>query len=178
MTEKHCILCKKEIHPEAKKCPHCLSWQSKWLSDMQNPKTGFLYMLGIFVLTIAILATFDAYESFTENDKSNKTTSSESTYKVIEVLKTEANYYKCEEFNCIVITGELNNPSNKFWTSIYFHVEYFDSNNNLIDNYSEKESDLLIPKNSKTSFKLANRAYKNKEAYNSHKVTIRYASGY
>ena len=179
MTEKHCILCKKEIHPEAKKCPHCLSWQSQWLSDMQNPRTGFIYMLGIFILTISILAAFDAYESSQKSNKSNASTNSEESYKTIEILETEANYYQCDEtFNCIVITGHLKNPSNKFWTSVYFHIEYFDKNNNLIDNYSEKESDLLIPAKSKTSFKLANRAYKNKEAYSSHKVTIRYASGY
>jgi len=179
MSEKHCILCKKEIHLEAKKCPHCLSWQSKWLSDMQNPKTGLLYMLGVFILTISVLAAFDAYESSQENDKRNTTTNPETSYKIIEILETEANYYKCDEtFNCIVITGHLNNPSNKTWANVYFHIEYFDSNKNLIDNYSEKESELIIPKQSKTSFKLANRAYKNKEAYSSHKVTIRHASGY
>ena len=37
-TERRCLFCQEQIRSEAKRCPHCHTWQSKWLADQSSPR--------------------------------------------------------------------------------------------------------------------------------------------
>ncbi len=180
MENKICIYCKQEIISNAKRCPYCHSWQSKWFPDSGNPKTSLITTVTVMVVAVIWLTkSYQLVNSYLEN-KENKDHAevAKTTCDVLEIVDTNFKIYGCDDDKCLIIFGRIKNPSNMNWFYPYFHVEMFDDEGNLVDVFSEKDTGLIIPKKSETNFKLAYRARQKPDKYVNSKITIRYASGF
>lgn len=168
MEKTHCKYCLEEIQAEAKKCPHCQGWQTKF--DPQNPKVG-LYLSLVIIALIPILLAPLLFEIYSDDPKDDVDTS----LKSLEVISSSLKTFECEGTKCLAIVGIIENTSDQVWNNVFFHVDFYDSNDQLIDTFSDRDSDIVIPARSKTTFRVVRIATNERSAYSSHKVSIRWA---
>jgi len=175
MDKTICRYCKEEINKDAKKCPHCHGWQVKWGLDLQNPKALIIYLLFLlFIIMPAFIVVMTNLERYWRSSKT-ETNISETSYKVIEISTSSLDTYKCGNSKCIAISGVIENKSNSAWKDLYFHAELFNKHDQMIDNFSNHDYDIIVPANASTTFRITESAIKDLSEYSKHKVSIRWA---
>lgn len=76
------------------------------------------------------------------------------------------------EANLISCIGTLENLSNKSWNELVFEVQYFNSENQLIDTTSEYDYSITIPAHDTIAFRVTGHAIHEASDYQAHKVRI------
>jgi len=168
MDQKQCLYCKQEIHKDATRCPHCRSWQSKFLPDPQSPRGFILVMLGVFLVMGLIIGATEYYKA----SKTKTATASGQAYSSMTITKSEMVVHDCVCAKCFSIFGEIQNPTKTAWKRVSVYIEVFDSKGALIDTSSEQDSDLIIFANSKKAFRYTRPLMRKPEDYSSHKIFI------
>ena len=168
MSPKLCVDCKEEIKPDAKRCPHCGSWQSRWLSDMQSPKVTFGFLAFIF-LGFYLFLSYWIPSSVVERPKFSD------FQQELVIVDSEMRTYRQGEYIRIAVMGQLANRSPHAWERFRFHVELFNSEDELIDILEDSAFSLVLPPDSQTNFRIVGSASREPEEYVKHTVTIRAA---
>lgn len=162
---KECKTCGEEIKAKALKCPHCQTWQTKWKYDPTNPKHHL-----ILILLLLGLMSFMFYNSFGSvfNHKDFEKYKNQ-----VEVKNTNISFSTASCGSKVAVIGTILNKSNISWGDIYFETQFFDKDNKLIDTVSDHDYDLVILKNSESTFKVAGSAAREKSLYDHYKVIIK-----
>ena len=118
-----------------------------------------------FILAVAILiyptisvATTQTTETDFEDD--------------LAVTETKVNYSKVEGYGYISCIGKIQNKSNVKYDELVFEVQFFNSNNELIDTITEYNYDLVVPADDEIAFRVKGGADKDKSEYQNHQVKI------
>jgi hypothetical protein len=166
-----CIHCCEPIRPGAKRCPSCLSWQSRWAADSRHPGLeialvgGLVVAMAIMVIAWAYLTRADAAKAPTGNQAAS--------LKIV-----EANLEIVERGNrhYIVVVGAVSNQSDVALRDIYFFVQFLDARGNIIDASYARLHTMVVPAWSETPFKLPDQnPLRGLEEYASCSVEIRSA---
>jgi len=164
---KECPSCCEQINAKATKCPRCQAWQSKWRFDQSNLKHQFIFIAFILLVFGTLYSVF--IESIVSPGNFNDSKS------LITVADSSFNYSTKECGTRISVIGTISNDSDKIWKDIYFEVQFFNNNGELIDTISENEYDLVLLAKDTTTFKITGLADKEKSAYDHHKIIIKSA---
>lgn len=80
-----------------------------------------------------------------------------------------ANKNEAHLISCI---GTVENHSNKSWNELVFEVQYFNSEDQLIDTTSEYDYSIVIPAHDTIAFRVTGHAIHEASEYQTHKVRI------
>jgi hypothetical protein len=111
------------------------------------------------------------WEGFVKGQSTNNTQS----FEILEITDSALETYSCNEEKCIVIFGKIENSSNNTWDKVHFHVELYNSDNELIDVFSELNWDFVLSPNATSSFRISKKAVRDLNEYSSHTIEIRWA---
>jgi len=171
MSPKLCVDCKEEIKPDARRCPRCGSWQSKWVSDLQNPKVS----LGLLVFFLALVLGLYPFLNYWMPSSVLERPKFSDFQQELVIVDSEMRTYRQGEYIRIAIMGQLANRSPHAWERFRFHVELFNSEDELIDILEDSAFSLVLPPDSQTNFRIVGSASREPEEYVKHTVTIRAA---
>lgn len=127
---KQCYAYGEEVKSTAKRCPHCQTWLRKWGIDPSDPK--FVIWWIVIVITV-IVTTILATAIFKSEDKKFHDYRSRLT---ITESKLHYSYEEC--CSSVSVLGKIKNESDIPWEDIHFEVQFYDSENKLIDTFSER----------------------------------------
>lgn len=162
METKICKDCSEEIKGEAKKCPKCQAYQSRFDRFMRSPTGGSL--VGV-VIALGFFSWFT--NSFIFQD--------ESIYNPTELLEVSDTSFQFKEVDCgfkVTLIGTITNKSDGPLRNLVFDVEYLDSEGNTIDVINDEVYDLVIPANTSKKFKVSGTTGAEKELYAASKVVV------
>ena len=162
---KECKTCGEEIKAKALKCPHCQTWQTKWKYDQTNPKHHLVFILLLF--------GFMGYMFYSSFGSSFNHKEFEKYKSLVEIKNTNISFSTASCGSTVTVIGAIVNNSNISWKDIYFETQFFDKDNELIDTVSDHDYDLVVLKNSESTFKVAGAAAKEQSLYNHYKVIIK-----
>ncbi len=171
MSPKLCVDCKEEIKPDARRCPRCGSWQSKWVSDLQNPKVS----LGLLVFFLALVLGLYPFLNYWMPSSVLERPKFSDFQQELVIVDSEMRTYRQGEYIRIAIMGQLANRSPHAWERFRFHMELFNSEDELIDILEDSAFSLVLPPDSQTNFRIVGSASREPEEYVKHTVTIRAA---
>ena len=92
------------------------------------------------------------------------------------ILDSGMRTYRQGDFLRIAIMGQLDNRSPHPWNGFKFHVELFNSENELVDVFDDTVYSLVVLPGSQTNFRIDGSASRKAEDYVSHKISIRTAN--
>jgi hypothetical protein len=164
---KECPSCCEKINAKAIKCPRCQAWQSKWRFDQSNLKHQFIFV------TLLLGGMAAAYSGFVSSMFGAG--NFEESKELIKIKNSSINYFVNECGARISVIGTIHNDSETTWKDIYFEVQFYNNENELIDTISENEYDLVLLSKDTTTFKITGAADKKKSSYDSHEVIIKSA---
>ncbi len=121
---KTCKMCSMGIPANARKCPYCHHWQ-RWRS-LQHPAVVALLISSPVLAMFAVLAMFFNKE-FREWEPFAKYSDQ---VRIVE-SKMEFGEDKCDP--AVVVIGKVENLSPVDWKDVRFHVEFFNSKDELFD---------------------------------------------
>jgi hypothetical protein len=90
----------------------------------------------------------------------------------ITIQQSELKFGELESSPTVVVLGTVRNSGEVSWDEVYFTVQLFDGDNNLVDAAQEEERSFVIPANGSSSFKVSFPREFPKEHYVSHKVRV------
>ncbi len=168
----NCIHCCEPIRPGAKRCPSCLSWQSRWVADSRHPGLeialvgGLVVAMAIMIIAWAYLTRADAAKAPTGNQAAS-----------IEIVEADLEIVKSGDKRYIVVVGAVSNQSDVALRDLYFSVLLLDATGNTIDSFYTRLHAMVVPAGSEALFKLADQSpLRDLEEYASCSVEIRFAS--
>jgi hypothetical protein len=167
-----CIHCREPIRPGARRCPSCLSWQSRWGADARNPGLE-IALVGGLVVAMAILVVGWVYLTRADTAKPRAGNQAES----LEVLETDLKIAGRRGNRYIVVVGRVRNQSDVALRNVYFFVQFFDAGGNAIDSLDSRLSAMVVPAGSEAPFKLVDKSpLRDLEEYASCSVEVRFAA--
>ncbi len=158
---KECIMCFSKIDSRAKKCPQCLSVQSKSSNLESNP-------LVIGFLTLLIAGVFGSvfYDNFYPRIMED------AAIQELNIYVSELSTSKEGETLYIACLGTIDNKSNFKFKDVKFDVSFVSNTGNLIDTFPVQDKNLIIMPNNITNFRVRGIAQKKKELYNNCKIQV------
>lgn len=167
-----CIHCCEPIRPAARRCPSCLSWQSRWAADSRHPGLE-IALVGGLVVAMAIMIIAWAYLTRADSARARAGNQAAS----LEIVESELKIVGRDRQRHIVVVGAVSNRSNVALRDIYFYVQFLDASGNTIDAFHTRLHNMVVPAGSEAPFKLADRSpLRDLEEYASCSVEIRFAS--
>lgn len=161
MERKQCPTCKEDVAVDATRCPHCSSYQKQWVRIVRHPI--FLVTFFIGLMTISYLPMFSMFPEYAENPGA--------TVKILE-SSFSVSKSNCNGPDKISVLGKLENENPESIRGITFNVEFFESNGNTVEFITEQNHNLIVPGNSKSTFKVSGSITTDVAAYHSHEVTV------
>ena len=94
--------------------------------------------------------------------------------KSLTILNSKINHSAGKDEGCGYVSciGHLKNNSDVTWEELVFEIQFFNSQNELIDTFTEYTYGMVVPPNEEIAFRIKDGADKNPEEYHSHKVRI------
>jgi len=164
-SRKRCIHCGEDMAGEAKKCPHCRSWQSKWYPDQQSIRGQ---LIG-FVLVLPLLLVLFGFISF--YGRSSRTCIETPELKIV---SSEMFQNLVGDRKYVGVLGTMTNRTSQAVDNLSFHVDFFNAEGVLIDAFSQQEFGLVVGPDSASSFRIMAPAARHEDAYRSHRVELRW----
>jgi hypothetical protein len=166
-NNKPCIACGEPIQLQAKKCPHCHTWQTRWSLLSEKPYVHYL-PLAIFLIIFGVIFLGmynDLFKQASFLDHKDG------------IVVIDSKIHFAEKGDCSYITciGHLRNNSDVAWEDIRFEVQYFNYTGELIDTISDRDFSLVLSPHAEASFRVRGKAARNSDQYVNHKVQIRWA---
>jgi len=166
-----CLYCREAIQPDASRCPHCASWQVRWMGAHEHPWRGFALLaalLAAMTLLVGVVITLDT----------------RARAKLPQLSATEALEITAYSFELgedpvkplVVILGELKNLSDQPYRDVYFHLELHDANGELLDAVSPRVRQLIIGPGEATSFRISVEVLAAPDAVANHSLEVRSAT--
>jgi hypothetical protein len=90
----------------------------------------------------------------------------------ITIQQSELKFGELESGPTVAVLGTMRNSGEISWDEVYFTVQLFDGDNNLIDAVQEEKYFFVVPANGSSSFKVSFPREFPKEHYVSHKVQV------
>ena len=91
----------------------------------------------------------------------------------LKIVESKFHYSsKKDEYNFVTCLGTVENNSDKSWDEIVFQVQYFNSQNELIDTATDYNYSMVVPANDKITFRIRAGADRGQEEYKTHKIRI------
>lgn len=172
MTEIPCKYCKEPIREEARRCPHCQSFQSDKhpLDGGQGMRTALVIVLPMFLvlaLVCVVGIVHDSHQSSVKDRVDARTC----------LAVTESEIVACNGGNdrCITVRGRLQNKSPHEWAKVAFHVDFMDKDARVIDTCSFVDYDLIVLPQQETTFRFLFKPVCDLPADSTHKIEIRWA---
>ncbi len=156
---KHCL---EPIAAGAKRCPHCLSWQSKWAADPHSPKTmliGFA-ALGIMVLPLVALIM---WQEARQKPQPRPTT-------VLSIAAPEL--IATPDSGQVALLAGVTNTSDLAWRDLYIQVVFRGSSGVVTDAFVDRDYDLVVPPQSTIQTRIARRTIRPLSDYQQPEVRI------
>lgn len=90
----------------------------------------------------------------------------------LSITSSKLHHSKVKDHNYISCIGKLKNKSNITWEEPVIEVQFFNSNNELVDTFTEYIYGMAVPANDEIAFRIKEGADKNIEEYKTHKVRV------
>ena len=132
-ANKPCFLCRTPIDVDAKKCPHCWAFQARWKNLEGSP-----WGAGAFLLMILGVFGSAAYGALTRPVFETHAAALTAEASRIDVIETP----KGPQVSCLV---RIRNATEHRWRDFSFEVRLLDTNGVLVDTYTARERNLLVP---------------------------------
>jgi hypothetical protein len=164
---KTCRYCLEPIHAEARRCPHCRSWQSRWAA-LLHPASYFVYVAATLAF-FAVLLVFAAQmtsegEDFADWREKARVVESQMTFEAVEDGQPR-----------IVVVAVLENESPVPWGRLSLEARFYDTGGQLIDVDNEWDVGVALPAHGSHACRLVLVPYLSVDRYASHEVFVRAA---
>src|SRR5438105_77923 len=144
IARKTCKMCWMEIPQQARKCPHCHHFQSRWSMVMFHPAFAVCFAcLPLAVMMILFANMFDTGEKY-------------ETYKdQIVITDSQIAFGDTKSGATVAVVGTIKNSSRVSWKEIQFHVEFLDAAGKRADVGAREDYSFRLPAGETSSFKVS-----------------------
>lgn len=158
---KTCPLCCEQVHPKARKCPHCQHFLNKWTLIAYHPLFALLPMiLLIFGGGYFLSRIFQPGEDF-------------GAYRSqVHVSHSEMKFGTLSAGPTVSVVGTITNDSRIAWKEVTIDVQFFDKARKLIDTKQSAYTPFFLPANSSCAFKVSMPREFDIGNYNSYDVRV------
>ena len=168
MTNSLCLYCKSPIAWDARKCPSCGCWQSKWGNGAASPGSQLVSAVCLAIVLGGLVWLI--YGAHSVDDRVQDPVAA------LEVVESDWSLVQGSRGVYVSVVGRLRNSASMTWRDVYFHAEFSDDSGHLVDVISDRHWDLVVPAQGETSFRIYAPAGSPEESYSSLDVVIRDAS--
>ncbi len=142
-----CLHCQEPIRPGARRCPSCLSWQSRWAGDSQNPRLEIVLGLVAAVVAVALFLGWAVTKDAPDSESDAVTVE-------LEVVSADLRLPVDADRGFIAVVGEVVNRGEVGRKNVYFQVECFDAQDRRIDAFATRSYPLVVLPGERSRFKL------------------------
>lgn len=143
-TTKTCKMCCMEIPKAARKCPHCLHFQTRLAMITFHPGffilLAFIPVIGLGVVTDSIFDKGKDYETFKDQ---------------ISITESHIAFGEMKTGETVVVMGAIKNTSSIPWKDIQFHIDFMDAQGKQADVGEKEDYSFYLPANESSSFKIS-----------------------
>lgn len=142
-----CKMCDMAISPNAKKCPYCQHFQTKWLMITYHPLSFIIFVAALVALMGTMLSTtFSEGEPFANY---------RNAVSVVEP-KMVFGITGCEHKSpTVVILGKIRNDSPVSWKDVRLEATFFDKEGRLVDATQKEQNSFMVEAKDNGTFKLS-----------------------
>jgi hypothetical protein len=164
MSTKNCLDCMEPMNADAKKCPHCQSYQGRF--DRLFGSQGGQYANLLFFIFLAFAAYFSGLFSY------------DPIYNPESDLVITESAFQFDESSCapdvqrVTLLGTIANQSDVAFKDIVVSVEYYDEAGQLIDVVHEEIYDLIVPPHTSQKFRASSTCSQDESRYAKSKAKI------
>ncbi len=165
---KPCKYCYEPIHPNAKRCPYCISWQHGTAHAGHLPYYLLPLILIPALVTVALPIVLDF--SRTSRGPSQPTAPPQAFRNALALGSFSLSFNDGKA----VALGTVTNNSGQAWENIELEAVFRDAEGNVVDTASERFYSAIAPGDS-ASFKIQSFASAPEASYDTVEVRLRYA---
>jgi len=162
---KLCPSCYEAMDERARRCPHCLRWQTKSALLFGSPWLRFLLLMLLacwFPLLVirAALRPLWPFEGYALYDGQ------------IEVIESQMLFGESKEGPVVFVVGRLRNNSDVTWKDMHVEAVFLDESGSLVNVETQWQYGRHIAPRGESAFKVRGLADLPRERYAKHKVTV------
>ncbi len=140
-----CIHCREPIRVSARRCPKCLSWQSRWAADSQNPRLE----LSLLVAGLAVVAAlFTWLYAFGAGRPPAPPPQPSLQMEVVDVTPVP------RHDGALAVVGTMRNRSAAAWRDPFLQIRCFSRAGQPVDAFATRAYALFLPAGTDTPFKI------------------------